>query len=167
MPTHGLGRYRRFLLGSITAKVLHDTECPVWTDNHSQETATSASIACKKVLCAIDLGDRSRAVLEWAGWLAREYEADLRIVNAAAEVEAGPLGKYLDREFAASGAAEARTRIAPGTYTRTLTLSLASRPARSSVYERWWDWLAFRTSVDQSALPTNQYDASDSEQFRP
>ncbi|MGA2877606.1 MAG: universal stress protein [Bryobacteraceae bacterium] len=111
MPTSGLGRYRRFLLGSITAKVLHDAECPVWTDIHSQETPTSARIACKKVLCALDLGERSRAVLDWAGWLAREHQADLRIVHAA-EAEAGPLEKYLDREFAASGAAEARTRIA-------------------------------------------------------
>ena len=112
MPTHGLGRYRRFLLGSITAKVLHDAECPVWTDVHSQEAPTPARIACKKVLCALDLGDRSRAVLEWAGWLAREHEADLRIVHAAPDVEAAPLRKYLDREFAASGAAETRTRIA-------------------------------------------------------
>ena len=111
MPTHGLGRYRRLLLGSITAKVLHDVECPVWTDVHSQEAPTPARIPCKKVLCALDLRDRSRAVLEWAGWLAREHEADLRIVHAA-EAEAGPLEKYLDREFAASGAAEARTRIA-------------------------------------------------------
>src|SRR4051812_39933287 len=28
MPTHGYGRLRRFLLGSITSKVLHDLECP-------------------------------------------------------------------------------------------------------------------------------------------
>src|SRR5690349_7185576 len=31
MPTHAHGRFRRFLLGSVTAKVLHDTEFPVWT----------------------------------------------------------------------------------------------------------------------------------------
>jgi len=67
MPTHGLGRYRRFLLGSVTATVLHDAECPVWTDAHTQKAPTSARVACKKVLCALDLRDRSRAVLEWAG----------------------------------------------------------------------------------------------------
>src|SRR5689334_17633637 len=30
MPTHGYGPFRRFLLGSVTAKVLHDAICPVW-----------------------------------------------------------------------------------------------------------------------------------------
>src|SRR4051812_44310269 len=29
MPTHGFGRFRRFLLGSVTGKVLHDADCPV------------------------------------------------------------------------------------------------------------------------------------------
>jgi len=111
MPTHGLGRYRRFLLGSTTAKVLHDAECPVWTDVHSHEAPTPARIACQKVLCALDLGDRSQAVLEWADWLAREYQADLRIVHASV-AETVPPGKYLDREFAASRSAEARTWIA-------------------------------------------------------
>lgn len=92
--------------------MLHDAECPVWTDVHSQEARTPAGIACKKVLCALDLGDRSQAVLEWASWLAREHKADLKIVHAAPEVEAAPLGKYFNREFAPSGAAEARNRIA-------------------------------------------------------
>ncbi|MGH9593307.1 MAG: universal stress protein, partial [Bryobacteraceae bacterium] len=34
MPTHGYGPFRSLLLGSITAKVLHDAECPVWTATH-------------------------------------------------------------------------------------------------------------------------------------
>src|SRR5579884_1741006 len=29
MPTHGYGPVARFLLGSVTAKVLHESECPV------------------------------------------------------------------------------------------------------------------------------------------
>jgi len=111
MPTQGLGRYRRFLLGSITAKVLHDAECPVWTDVHSHEAPAPEKIACKKVLCALDLGDRGQAVLEWAGWLAREHEANLRIMHVSPMAETASLGKYLRREFAASRAAEARIRI--------------------------------------------------------
>ena len=31
MPTHGCGPLRRFLLGSVTAKVLHDVSTAVWT----------------------------------------------------------------------------------------------------------------------------------------
>src|ERR1035437_3289032 len=38
MPTHGYGLFRRFLLGSVTAKVLHDAECPVWTGVHLDQS---------------------------------------------------------------------------------------------------------------------------------
>ncbi len=34
MPTHGYGPFRQMLLGSVTAKVLHDSECPVLTGPH-------------------------------------------------------------------------------------------------------------------------------------
>ncbi len=37
MPTHGYGPYRSLLLGSVTAKVLHDADCPVWTGVHTPE----------------------------------------------------------------------------------------------------------------------------------
>ncbi len=31
LPTHGRAPLRRFLLGSVTAKILHDLTVPVWT----------------------------------------------------------------------------------------------------------------------------------------
>jgi len=34
MPTHGRGRFRAALLGSLTAEVLHDLAVPVWTAVH-------------------------------------------------------------------------------------------------------------------------------------
>src|SRR6266700_8075747 len=40
MPTHGYGPFRRFLLGSVTAKALHDVDCPVWTSAHVAEKPT-------------------------------------------------------------------------------------------------------------------------------
>src|SRR6185436_13454497 len=36
MPTHGYGPFRSLLLGSVTAKGLHDAECPVWTTAHME-----------------------------------------------------------------------------------------------------------------------------------
>jgi nucleotide-binding universal stress UspA family protein len=36
MPSHG-SAFNQFLLGSVTAKVLHGTECPVWTSAHVEE----------------------------------------------------------------------------------------------------------------------------------
>jgi len=41
MPSHGYN-FEQFLLGSVTAKVLHGSECPVWTDAHVEEAAWSS-----------------------------------------------------------------------------------------------------------------------------
>lgn len=112
IPTHGLGLFRRFLLGSVTAKVLHDVECPVWTGIHEEDAPPLEKITWSRVLCAIDLGDRSADVLKWAGFLAREHQADLRIVHVTPALEAAAAGRHLDDEFAASLAAEAQSRIA-------------------------------------------------------
>jgi nucleotide-binding universal stress UspA family protein len=80
MPTHGYGPFRRFLLGSVTAKVLHDASCPVWTGPHMEGAPDYPKISFQRILCALDLGPHSRAVLEWAAQFAREYGADLDIV---------------------------------------------------------------------------------------
>jgi len=90
MPTHGVGPYRRFLLGSVAAKVLHDVDCPVWTGVHSEQAPPLEDIHIRKVLCAIDLGLRSRAVLDWAASLATEYGASLGIVHAIPSIEPPP-----------------------------------------------------------------------------
>jgi len=36
MPSHGEA-FNQFLLGSVTAKVLHGSDCPIWTDAHLEE----------------------------------------------------------------------------------------------------------------------------------
>ena len=82
MPTHGLGFFRRHLLGSVAAKVLHDLDCPVWTSVHAETAPPLEKIYCRRVLCAVNLGERSRSILEWAAWLAGEHQASLGIVHA-------------------------------------------------------------------------------------
>src|ERR1035438_7257448 len=37
IPTQGMGIYRRLILGSTSAKVLHDADCPVWTGVHLED----------------------------------------------------------------------------------------------------------------------------------
>jgi hypothetical protein len=54
MPSHGF-TFDQFLLGSVTAKVLHRTECPVWTDAHV-ERSPAQKFAIRNVLCAVDFG---------------------------------------------------------------------------------------------------------------
>ncbi|HEY3453875.1 MAG TPA: universal stress protein [Bryobacteraceae bacterium] len=52
MPTRGLGVSRRFLIGSTTAKVLHDATCAVWTSPHLDELKPFAGF--HHLLCTID-----------------------------------------------------------------------------------------------------------------
>ena len=82
MPTHGYGPFRRFLLGSVTAKVLHDVDCPVWTGAHMQEPSRHGWKAVSNVLCAIDNGPASEHVLTWARDLADEFGALVTVVHA-------------------------------------------------------------------------------------
>src|SRR5262252_7344596 len=82
MPTHGYGPFRRFLLGSVTAKVLHDAVCPVWTGPHMEQAPDYSHIAFRHVACAIDLGLHSREVLCWAWRFAQEFGGRLSIFHA-------------------------------------------------------------------------------------
>jgi len=84
MPTHGYGTFRRFILGSNTAKVLHDAECPVWTGVHLEEPRDHAPVKLQSILCAIDLGPQSCRTLTWAANLQREFGARLSVVHAMA-----------------------------------------------------------------------------------
>ncbi len=85
MPTNGCGLFRRFILGSNTAKVLHDAECPVWTGVHMAEAA-ARPVEIRNVLCAVDLGPQSVRALEWADWLSRALKAKLTLLHVTAAV---------------------------------------------------------------------------------
>jgi nucleotide-binding universal stress UspA family protein len=90
MPTHGYGPFRRFLLGSVTAKTLHAAPCPVWTSAHMLETpATFAGY--QTVLCAVDLTSTSLPLLCYACEFASERRAVLKLAHVipAAKPPAG------------------------------------------------------------------------------
>ena len=88
MPTHGRGPFRRFLLGSVTAKVLHDVPCPVWTDVHTNIPIERGG--CKSVVCAVDLRPESAATIRWAAGFAASHAAELTLVHAIPAI-AGPI----------------------------------------------------------------------------
>jgi nucleotide-binding universal stress UspA family protein len=82
MPTHGYGPFRRFLIGSVTAKVLHDARCPVWTSAHvKRPSRKSVPHGYQNIICAVDSDSSAVSVIRWAGWLAQRYEAALNIVH--------------------------------------------------------------------------------------
>jgi nucleotide-binding universal stress UspA family protein len=98
MPTHGYGPFRRMLLGSVTAKVLHDADCPVWTTAHA-EAPPSGEAALKRILCAVDLGPSAAAPLQWSAQLAAALGAQLTLVHAMAELDPRTEGYYFSPEW--------------------------------------------------------------------
>jgi nucleotide-binding universal stress UspA family protein len=82
MPTRGLGTFRAFLLGSVTAKVLHDAACPVWTGVHAEQLTAHSPEHWKQLLCAVDTDSCDLAVLKWAADFAAGRNLDLRLVHA-------------------------------------------------------------------------------------
>jgi nucleotide-binding universal stress UspA family protein len=109
MPTHGYGLFRSMLLGSVTAKVLHDAACPVWTGVH-MEDAPQASATFANVMCAVDLNEKSIPIMQFASGLAREFGAKLWLIHAVPGAEAGP-EKYFDADLQAYLEEEARKTI--------------------------------------------------------
>src|SRR5579872_2564063 len=87
MPTRGYGPFRRFLLGSVTAKVLHDADCPVLTSVHMEDDGELEAVRPTKIVCAVDMGPQSQKALTWADQMAQEFHAELVLVHAT------PLGE--------------------------------------------------------------------------
>lgn len=99
MPTRGYGPFRRFLLGSVTAKVLHDAICPVWTGPHMEAAPDFSSMHFHNVACAVDLGLHSREVLSWAGSFAAEFGAHLSLIHAIPASATRLGGFYFDPDW--------------------------------------------------------------------
>lgn len=84
MPTHGYGPFRSLLLGSVTAKVLHDAHCPVWTAVHAEQLTPHSPDRWKRVLCALDTDEHGESVLKWAWQFVRQQNLELQLVHAVA-----------------------------------------------------------------------------------
>ena len=90
LATRGHGPVRRFLLGSITAKVLHDVSAAVWTGVGAALMDHPARIPYKSIVCALNGGQESEAVLRAAASLASTYGAELWIVHVVPTPPAYP-----------------------------------------------------------------------------
>lgn len=86
MPTYN-ARFRPFLLGSVTAKVLHDADCPVMTGVHRYDDSPEAPLVYSEVLCALDSSPGALPVLRWARGLASKLTAHLDVVHALPAVD--------------------------------------------------------------------------------
>jgi nucleotide-binding universal stress UspA family protein len=72
------------LIGSVTAKVLHDVSAAVWTVIEPVLGARQPMLPCKAIVCAVDDSDESEAVLRAAAFLADSFHASLYLVRGVA-----------------------------------------------------------------------------------
>jgi nucleotide-binding universal stress UspA family protein len=99
MSTHGYGSFYRFLLGSVTAKVLHEIQCPVWTGAHLEE-APAREFSIRRVLCSVELNAHSRHTVSLAAEMATAVNATLTLAHITGSVEIyGPGGSHVDPEW--------------------------------------------------------------------
>jgi nucleotide-binding universal stress UspA family protein len=82
MPTHA-GFFRRNLLGSTTAKVLNDADCPVLTSQHV-ETISPRRLEHREWVCAIGSDTDAERVLRYASRAAESVHANLTLVHVIA-----------------------------------------------------------------------------------
>jgi len=81
MSTKGMGTFRRMLMGSLTAKVLHDLECPVYTSPHEPGEKPVSPDSFKTILCAVRMEPESEAALKIAGSMARAFGSRVCLVH--------------------------------------------------------------------------------------
>ena len=111
MPTHA-GTFRRMLLGSTTAKVLNDADCPIVTSRHV-ETIAPRPLAHREWLCAIGLEEDSERVLRYAHQAAKQAEANLIIIHALPGTDSDlPIQMDLGDQIQSEERQQARQRIA-------------------------------------------------------
>jgi nucleotide-binding universal stress UspA family protein len=90
MPTHGYGKFRSVLMGSVVSKVLHDADCAVWTAPHADDPAMREHLPCRNILVAVDRGVEQAPVLSRAAELAQELDASLSLVHAVPGADRQP-----------------------------------------------------------------------------
>jgi nucleotide-binding universal stress UspA family protein len=81
MPTKGLGKFRRLLMGSVTAKVLHDVTCPVFTSAHEPDPTMILTSSLRSIVCAVDLNSEMETIFRTAAFFAQTYGARICLVH--------------------------------------------------------------------------------------
>jgi nucleotide-binding universal stress UspA family protein len=91
MPTRGAGPFRSLLIGSVTAKVLHDACCAVWTAVHAE--GRSIAGLPRRILCAVDGSAQTPRLVRWAEDFANAVDATLTLLHVV-----GPVSDFLSLE---------------------------------------------------------------------
>jgi nucleotide-binding universal stress UspA family protein len=78
--------------------VIHDAECPVWTDSLLHAHADDQEHKVSNILCAVDIDEETVPLLRFAGGIAAAFKAPVRILHAVPETQARP-AKYFDTDL--------------------------------------------------------------------
>lgn len=95
MGTHGYGRIRGLLLGSVAAKVIHSVDCTVWTQSTAHANMRVPQGGVANIICALELTEEAVPLLQYAKSVASEFGAKVRLVHSVPEAETRP-NKYFD-----------------------------------------------------------------------
>lgn len=95
MGTHGRGGVERFLIGSVTEKVLRLAPCPVLAVPPHVPTALAAEALFARVLCPLDFSPASLQVLGFAFGFARLAKGSVTVVHVCEVADEPRLYAYL------------------------------------------------------------------------
>jgi nucleotide-binding universal stress UspA family protein len=115
MGTHGLGGFRKLLLGSTTEQVLRRTEWPVLAVPAGAVDAPAAEhpgIQLKKILVATDFRESATAALQWAGDLASDIGIPLVLAHVVQPVVVPSRWQALVADFEGDRVASGQRELA-------------------------------------------------------
>ena len=81
MGTHGRSGINRLTLGSVTEKVLHETDRPVLTVREKKGAAEPSKVSVQQVLCPINYSEVAHKALEHAVEMSRCFKAELLVLH--------------------------------------------------------------------------------------
>jgi nucleotide-binding universal stress UspA family protein len=124
MPTRGLGKFARLLLGSVTSKVLHDIACPVWTSVHRPDPVPALPGGYHSILCAVGVNSDENHIFNAASLFAQAYGAKVSFLHIQSpsneqdrQITAQTIKDRFDRAYLAGGggvAADVSVRVLKG-----------------------------------------------------
>lgn len=123
LATHGRTGFDRFVLGSVTEKILRRVNCPVLSvPPRAPHLSPSDPVTYKRILCPTDFSASATHALKHAVALAEEADAHLTVLHVSEDATTEPGNSLADV-------------VPPGvdTYCTVETLSAAGRPYREIV----------------------------------
>lgn len=110
LGTHGRKGFARWVLGSVTERVLREAPCPVLAVPRGVRDRTALGFG--RILCAIDFSGASGPALEYASALSEDQSAELLALNVVEPSTRGGAGLQEPTSTSAFDAAAEFKRIA-------------------------------------------------------